>query len=65
VKADLNPMAKCKLVVAAYRSRQINLGKAAELLGVAELELCDRFVELGMPLRVVPADLTEARAELG
>lgn len=52
------------LVVGAYRDGQINLGKAAELLDLTELELRDRFVELGVPLRVGPADLPEARAEV-
>jgi predicted HTH domain antitoxin len=51
-------------VVGAYEDRQINLGKAAELLGVTELELRQRFIELGIPLRVGPADLAEARAEV-
>jgi predicted HTH domain antitoxin len=52
------------MVVGAYQDRQINLGKAAELLGVTELELRQRFIELGIPLRVGPADLAEARAEI-
>ena len=48
------------LVVSAYRDGQINLGKAAELLNMHELELRDRFIQLGVPLRVGPADLAEA-----
>jgi len=52
------------MVVGAYEDRQINLGKAAELLGVTELELRQRFIALGIPLRVGPADLAEARAEV-
>jgi predicted HTH domain antitoxin len=52
------------VVVGAYQDRQINLGKAAELLGLAEVELRQRFIELGVPLRVGPADLAEARAEV-
>lgn len=51
------------VVVGTYRDGQINLGKAAEALGLTELELRDRFLELGIPLRIGPADLTEARAE--
>ena len=53
------------VVVGAYQDRQINLGKAAELLELTELELRDRFIELGIPLRIGPADLAEARAEVG
>ena len=51
------------VVVGAYRDEQINLGKAAELLGVSELELRQRFIKLGILLRIGPADLAEARAE--
>ena len=49
-------------VIGAYQDKQINLGKAAELLGLAEPELRQRFIELGIPLRIGPADLAEARA---
>ena len=52
------------LVVGAYRDGQINLGKAAELLNMHELELRDRFIQLGVPLRVGPANLAEAQAEV-
>ena len=52
------------VVVGAYQDRQINLGKAAEWLGLTELELRERFIELGIPLRLGPADLPEARAEV-
>jgi predicted HTH domain antitoxin len=52
------------VVLGAYQDRQINLGKAAELLGLTELELRRRFVELGVPLRIGPADLAEAHAEV-
>ena len=52
------------LVLRAYREQRINLCKAAELLGLHELELRQRFLELGIPLRLGPADITEARAEV-
>jgi predicted HTH domain antitoxin len=52
------------LVVKAYQARDINLGKAAAFLGLHELELRDRFLELGIPLRLGPADVAEARAEV-
>ena len=51
------------LVVSAYLDEEINLGKAAEMLGIHELELRDRFVALGIPLRIGPIDKAEARAE--
>lgn len=59
-----DPELRWSLVVGAYLDRRINLGKAAELLDMHELELRDRFLELGIPLRIGPADLAEARAEV-
>ena len=59
-----NAEIRWSVVVGAYQDRQINLGKAAERLGLTELELRDRFIELGIPLRTGPADLAEARAEV-
>ena len=52
------------IVVGAYQDEQINLGKAAELLDMHELELRDRFIELGIPLRLGPVTLAEAKAEV-
>lgn len=52
------------LAVRAYQARRINLGKAAEFLGLHELELKERFLELGIPLRLGPADVAEAKAEV-
>jgi predicted HTH domain antitoxin len=52
------------VVVGAYEDKQINLGKAAELLDLPEIELRDRFIDLGIPLRVGPSDPAEARAEV-
>lgn len=51
------------LIVSAYLDREINLGKAAEMLDLHELELRDRFIKLGIPLRIGPVDLAEAQAE--
>lgn len=61
---DQNEELRWSLVVRAYQERRINLGKAAEFLGLHELELRQRFLELGIPLRLGPADLIEARAEV-
>ena len=52
------------VVVGAYLDGQISLGKAAELLDMHALALRDRFLDLGIPLRLGPADLAEARAEV-
>ncbi len=52
------------MIVEAYMDEQINLGKAAEMLEMHELELRDRFLELGIPLRLGAANVAEARAEV-
>jgi predicted HTH domain antitoxin len=59
-----NESIRWSMVLGAYQDGQISLGKAAELLDLTEVELRKRFVELGVPLRVGPADLAEARAEV-
>lgn len=48
----------------AYLADEISLGKAADLLGLSRFELQDRFFRLGVPLRLGPATLDEARAEV-
>ncbi len=52
------------IVITAFLNQQINLGKAAEILKMHEFELRQRFIELGIPLRVGSADLAEAQAEV-
>jgi predicted HTH domain antitoxin len=52
------------VVVGAYLDGEINLGKAAELLGMHRLELQERFIAQSIPVRVGPDSLEEARAEL-
>lgn len=52
------------VVVGAYLDREINLGKAAELLRLARAELQKQFIAQGIPLRLGPEDLAEARAEV-
>jgi len=48
----------------AYLADEISLGKTADLLGLSRFELQDRFLRLGVPLRLGPASLEEARAEV-
>lgn len=43
---------------------EISLGKAAELLQLSRFELRERFDRLGVPIRLGPASLEEARAEV-
>ena len=52
------------LVLAHYLAESINLGRAAELLDMYRLDLQARFARLDVPLRIGPANLAEARAEI-
>ena len=52
------------IVVGAYLDGEVNLGKAAELLGLHRLELQSRFREQGIPIRVGPDTKDEAKAEV-
>ncbi len=61
---EQNEDIRWSVIVGAYRDGRINLGKAAELLGVSEIELRHRFIKLGIPLRIGSEDLMEARAEV-
>lgn len=59
-----DPELRWSLVISAYQDGKIGLGKAAEHLNMHELELRARFIELGIPLRIGPATLAEAQAEV-
>jgi hypothetical protein len=52
------------LVLAHHLAEAISLGRAAELLDIYRLDLQARFVRLDVPLRMGPATLEEARAEV-
>lgn len=51
------------MVVGAYLDGQINLGKAAELLGMHRIQLQRIFMEKGIPLRIGALSVEEAEAE--
>lgn len=51
-------------VLQRYLKSEINLGKAAEELGLSRLELQDRFLRLGVPLRIGPSSMEEALHEI-
>jgi predicted HTH domain antitoxin len=59
-----DPELRWGMIVTAYLNHQINLGKAAELLEMDYVDLRQRFIALGIPLRIGPANLEEARAEV-
>jgi len=48
----------------AYLDDEINLGKAAELLSLSRFELQERFLRLGVPLRLGPATVEDAWKEI-
>ena len=52
------------LIVNAYLDEQINLGKAAELLDMSEIELRKKFMLMGIPVRHGSGNAREARAEV-
>ena len=52
------------MVISAYQDEQINLGRAAALLGMQRLELQERLQTLGIPIRSGASDIAEAKAEV-
>ena len=50
--------------IAAYLDGHINLGRAAVLLGLSVYDLKERFLRLGIPLRLGPETVEDARAEV-
>jgi len=52
------------VVIGAYVDEEINLGKAAELLGMHRLELQEQLREQGLPLRLGLDTEEDARAEM-
>lgn len=48
----------------SYLAGEISLGKTSELLGLSWFETRERFLRLGVPLRLGPATLEEAREEI-
>ena len=52
------------VVIGAYLDEEINLSKASELLGIDRLELQERFITQGIPLRIGPDTVEEAKAEI-
>ncbi|HEX6387345.1 MAG TPA: hypothetical protein VF177_21975 [Anaerolineae bacterium] len=62
--ADGDPQAAWDLVITAYLDGDVSLGRAAELLKLSRFDLTARFNRLGLPLRLGPATVAEARAEV-
>ncbi len=59
-----HPDLRWAIVVGAYLDGHINLGKAAELLGMHRLALLKEFLHKGIPIRLGPETVEEAKAEV-
>jgi len=46
------PKLREKLIVGAYVDGEINLGKAAELLGIHPVKLREQFLSKGIPVKI-------------
>ena len=65
VAALSDPQDRFNLVLARYLAGAVSLGRVAELLDFPWLDLRTRFLRLDVPLRTAPADLSEARRDVG
>ncbi|MBC7226016.1 MAG: UPF0175 family protein [Thermoflexales bacterium] len=61
---DEDPDLRWSVVVSAYLDEEISLARAASLLGMHPLELRERFIQKGIPLRLGPVDEADAQAEV-
>ena len=52
------------MVLGAYLSDDINLSKAAELLGKHPIELRHEFIKQGIPIKIGLESLEDAKAEI-
>ena len=58
------PTLREKIVISAYLDGDINLGKAAELLGIHPVALRKDFLERGIPIRIGSESEESLRAEI-
>lgn len=58
-----NPELYQAVVVNAYLDRRINLGKAAELLGITRIELQRELTKRGVPIRTLSREDAVAEVE--
>lgn len=61
---ESNPIRHENLVISAYLDGDINLGKAAELLGLLREELRQRFLKRGIPIREGSESIEALQAEI-
>ncbi len=60
----LHPEQKLQMVIAAYRTADISLGKAAELMGISSAEMQDLLRQAGVPIHLGPETADELRQEV-
>lgn len=58
------PELKIRLAVHRYQQQEISLEKAANLAGVSWAQMKDILVEHGVPLRLGPETVSEAKEEI-
>lgn len=61
---ESDPELKWAVVIGGYLQEQINLGKAAELLGMDRWTLQEEFLRQGIPIRIGAQTIDELRAEV-
>ena len=60
----LEPTLRERVVIGAYLDRDINFGKAAELMGVHPVALRKDFLGRGIPVRIGSETVEDLRAEV-
>lgn len=60
----LHPDQKLQMLVSAYRTGDLSLGKAAELMGLATEEAKEVFIANGVKIHLGPENADELRDEL-
>lgn len=64
VLSEPEPEVEADALLRRYLVEEISLAKLAEAFGVSRFALEERFDRLGLPVRVGPSDVEEARAEV-
>jgi len=60
----LHPEQKLRMVIVAYQSSEISLGKAAELMGVSSAEMKEILQRAGVSIPVGPETADELKKEI-
>ncbi len=60
---EKEPVLREKLIIGAYVDGEINLGKAAELLGAQPVKLREQFLSKGIPVKIGVESKEEMVAE--